>query len=74
MVTKFVVTKKQNASLDPGLAVGERPDDRADPVGIYDRHVPQQKDAAEAVLRLSPDAASFVTGHNLSVDGGRTAQ
>jgi len=29
---------------------------------------------AEAVMWLSSDAASFVTGHNMPVDGGYTAQ
>ena len=32
------------------------------------------QEIAEAVLWLSCDAASFVTGHTLSVDGGRTAR
>ena len=31
------------------------------------------QEIAEAVVWLSSDAASFVTGHTLSVDGGRTA-
>lgn len=32
------------------------------------------QEIAEAVLWLSCDAASFVTGNTLSVDGGRTAR
>ena len=32
------------------------------------------EEIAEAVVWLSSDAASFVTGHTLSVDGGRTAK
>ncbi len=34
----------------------------------------QPSEIAEAVLWLSSDAASFVTGHNMAVDGGYTAQ
>jgi NAD(P)-dependent dehydrogenase (short-subunit alcohol dehydrogenase family) len=34
----------------------------------------EPSEIAEAVLWLSSDAASFVTGHNMSVDGGYTAQ
>jgi NAD(P)-dependent dehydrogenase (short-subunit alcohol dehydrogenase family) len=31
-------------------------------------------DIAEAILWLASDAATFVTGHNLVVDGGYTAR
>jgi len=34
----------------------------------------QPTEIAEAVLWLSSDAASFMTGHNMAVDGGYTAQ
>lgn len=34
----------------------------------------QPEEIAEAVIWLSSDAASFVTGHNMPVDGGYTAQ
>jgi NAD(P)-dependent dehydrogenase (short-subunit alcohol dehydrogenase family) len=34
----------------------------------------QPSEIAEAVLWLSSDAASFVTGHNMTVDGGYVAQ
>ena len=34
----------------------------------------EPSEIAEAVLWLSSDAASFVTGHNMPVDGGYTAQ
>ncbi len=34
----------------------------------------QPEEIAEAVIWLSSDAASFVTGHNMAVDGGYVAQ
>ncbi len=34
----------------------------------------EPQEIAEAVMWLSSDAASFVTGHNMAVDGGYTAQ
>ena len=34
----------------------------------------EPQEIAEAVLWLSSDSASFVTGHNMAVDGGYTAQ
>jgi NAD(P)-dependent dehydrogenase (short-subunit alcohol dehydrogenase family) len=40
------------------------------PVG----RVAQPEEIAEAVLYLCSDRASFVTGHELMVDGGFTAQ
>jgi NAD(P)-dependent dehydrogenase (short-subunit alcohol dehydrogenase family) len=32
------------------------------------------EEVAEAVVWLCSDAASFVTGHNMIIDGGYTAQ
>ena len=34
----------------------------------------QPKEVAEAVVWLCSDAASFVTGHTMTVDGGYVAQ
>jgi len=34
----------------------------------------QPEEIAEAVIWLSSDAASFVTGHSMAVDGGYVAQ
>ena len=50
----------------------------ADPAAIAAalplRRMGEPEDVAEAVLWLASDAASFVTGHNLCVDGGFLAQ
>jgi len=42
--------------------------------GLPLRRMGEPEDVAEAVLWLASDAASFVTGHNLCVDGGFLAQ
>lgn len=43
--------------------------DRAQPMG----RIGEPQEIAQAVLWLASDAASFVTGHMLAVDGGLTA-
>ena len=48
----------------------EKPDDGLHPLGRFCT----SEEVAEAVVWLCSDAASFVTGHTLIVDGGRTAQ
>ena len=48
----------------------EKPDDGLHPMGRFCT----SEEVAEAVVWLCSDAASFVTGHTLVVDGGRTAQ
>lgn len=48
----------------------EKPDDEHHPMGRFCT----SEEVAEAVVWLCSDAASFVTGHTLVVDGGRTAQ
>jgi NAD(P)-dependent dehydrogenase (short-subunit alcohol dehydrogenase family) len=42
----------------------------SEPVG----RVGQPEEVAEAVVWLCSDAASFVTGHTMTVDGGYVAQ
>ena len=46
--------------------------------GIASRHpvgrLGQPQEIAEAVIWLSSEAASFVTGHSMAVDGGYVAQ
>jgi NAD(P)-dependent dehydrogenase (short-subunit alcohol dehydrogenase family) len=37
------------------------------------RRIGRSEEGAEAVLRLCSDAASYVTGHSMIVDGGFTA-
>ena len=46
----------------------EKPDDGLHPIGRFCT----TEEVAEAVVWLCSDAASFVTGHTLVVDGGRT--
>lgn len=48
----------------------EKPDDGLHPMGRFCT----SEEVAEAVVWLCSDAASFVTGHTLVVDGGRIAQ
>ncbi len=48
----------------------EKPDDGLHPMGRFCT----SEEVAEAVVWLCSDAASFVTGHTLVADGGRTAQ
>lgn len=47
----------------------EKPDDGLHPMGRFCT----SEEVAEAVVWLCSDAASFVTGHTVVVDGGRTA-
>lgn len=42
--------------------------------GVPQNRLASAEDIAEAFLYLASDAASYVTGHNLIVDGGLTAQ
>ena len=53
----------------------EAPPEMIDQVaaGIPLKRIGAPKDIAEAVVWLCADAASFVTGHNLVIDGGFTA-
>ena len=48
----------------------EKPDDGLHPMGRFCT----SEEVAEAIVWLCSDAASFVTGHTLVVDGGRIAQ
>ena len=48
----------------------EKPDDGLHPMGRFCT----SEEVAEAVVWLCSDAASFVTGHTLVVDGGRIAR
>jgi NAD(P)-dependent dehydrogenase (short-subunit alcohol dehydrogenase family) len=43
---------------------------RAAAAGLPLRRMGQPEEVAEAVVWLSPDAASFVVGHVLTADGG----
>jgi NAD(P)-dependent dehydrogenase (short-subunit alcohol dehydrogenase family) len=58
-----------------GRLAGDRPESAerlvaGEPVG----RMGEPSEVAEAVLWLCSDAASFVTGHALAVDGGWVAQ
>jgi len=56
--------------------VGEEAMDRyrSEFPGVPLNRLASADDIAEAFLYLASDAASYVTGHNLIVDGGLTAQ
>lgn len=64
-----------HTSMVDRMFLGRRPDiaDRlaaAEPIG----RLGQPEEVAEAVVWLSSDAASFVTGHTMTIDGGLYAQ
>jgi NAD(P)-dependent dehydrogenase (short-subunit alcohol dehydrogenase family) len=59
--------------LQPLFALNENLEEQ-----VVSRHpvgrLGQPEEIAEAVIWLSSDAASFVTGHSMAVDGGYVAQ
>jgi len=42
--------------------------------GVPEHRIGQPKDVAQAILFLSTDQASYITGQNLAIDGGWVAQ
>ena len=60
------------ATASQGLTEGERGDRMAD--GIPLRRIGKAEDIAYCALYLASDEASWVTGTNITVDGGTTAQ
>jgi NAD(P)-dependent dehydrogenase (short-subunit alcohol dehydrogenase family) len=60
------------ATAPQGLTEGERSDRVVD--GIPLRRIGKPEDIAYCALYLAPDEASWVTGTNITVDGGTTAQ
>jgi len=42
--------------------------------GVPEYRIGQPKDVAQAILFLSTDQASYITGQNLAIDGGWVAQ
>lgn len=65
----FIRTPMIERALDKG-AVGEEQMIAIEPIGRIGR----PEEIAEGVLWLLSDAASFVTGHTLTIDGGWTAR
>ena len=65
----FIRTAMIERALDKGL-IGEQQMIAIEPVG----RLGKPEEIAEAVLWLLSDAASFVTGHTLTVDGGWTVR
>ena len=65
----FIRTPMIERALDKG-AVGEEQMIAIEPIGRLGR----PEEIAEGVLWLLSDAASFVTGHTLTIDGGWTAR
>jgi NAD(P)-dependent dehydrogenase (short-subunit alcohol dehydrogenase family) len=65
-------------NMTPTAYFRNAPDDPAGAEAGYARLIPAGRlgtteEAAEAVLWLCSDAASYVTGHSMIVDGGLTA-
>lgn len=60
--------------LTPMLRASKIADIEVVAAGLPARRMGEPEDAAEAVLWLASDAAAFVIGHNLCVDGGFLAQ
>jgi NAD(P)-dependent dehydrogenase (short-subunit alcohol dehydrogenase family) len=61
--------------LDRGLAIRENEEARAKVVARTPaERLGTPEEIAEAILWLSSDAASFITGHALFADGGYTAR
>lgn len=65
----FIRTAMVERALDKGL-IAEHQMIAIEPVG----RLGKSEEIAEAVLWLLSDAASFVTGHTLTIDGGWTAR
>ena len=54
---------------------GSQPEVRKEMMGMIPmKRLAQPEDMAEAVMWLCSDAASFITGHVMPVDGGMTSQ
>ena len=84
MLSKYIATSHGRQgircnSVSPGLVMSksahESPQDQLD---LYVRHMPlgfkgQPSDLAEVICFLASDAARYLTGQNITVDGGMTS-
>lgn len=67
-------------ALNPGIIeTAQTLEDEEEVIGEYTEQIPlrrdgRPKDVADAALFLASDDAAYITGHNLVVDGGYTAE
>ncbi len=77
--TQFASQGVRCNSVAPGLVMSQSAHEAAEEmIAIHDPHIPvpfrgQTTDLAEVICFLASDAARYVTGQNLTVDGGMTS-